>query len=265
MASDSINALAKLLKPKPKPKTKFVEYGRSSAGSRVYKPRVTPKRRYNKKRTLGSAKDEGKTQQEEEESVCTYSEESGTLSIQCETENVSLVNELPNQTLSSGCNYDEVIKQSVQLLSSFVKTRKKKYSHKGWHERIVVSHEQWTSNRNIIWDTLISEEAICDTCDVCDEKKAVVKCNDCTQKNLCYNCDTIIHLVNPLHDRSCYLERYLEPLTPLDVVNEFHKIVSAVRMPMLYYPKCERCGGTDLLKQPLEDTCVVLTLKGKYI
>lgn len=36
-------------------------------------------------------------------------------------------------------------------------------------------------------------------------------------------------------------------------------------MPMLYYPKCERCGGTDLLKQPLEDTCVVLTLKGKYI
>ena len=67
-------------------------------------------------------------------------------------------------------------------------------------------------------------EIVDGNCTVCRERKGIIKCKQCYNNVLCFICDDIVHTANPLHDRSAYLDEYLQPLLPLEIVNELENI-----------------------------------------
>ena len=46
-----------------------------------------------------------------------------------------------------------------------------------------------------------ARETINDVCNVCNERDATIKCQQCQQHSLCLVCDDVIHDSCPFHDR----------------------------------------------------------------
>ena len=88
-----------------------------------------------------------------------------------------------------------------KLLKSFQKNKQK-----SWLERVQVREENWRRSRSQIWDALYVNIVVKGFCDVCNEREAVIKCNDCFDNSFCYLCDDITHTSYPLHDRHSFSE-----------------------------------------------------------
>lgn len=104
-------------------------------------------------------------------------------------------------------------------MRQLIKSKKKKYKQKSWFERIQASEESWKRSRKAIWDALYKKIQLKGPCSNCNEREAIIKCEDCMEVGLCFICDDIMHSSSPFHNREAYIDGYPSPLTPLETVN----------------------------------------------
>lgn len=103
--------------------------------------------------------------------------------------------------------------------------QKKKKKRKTWFQRAQTTHLDWESIRPSIWKYLLEEEHVDGLCDFCD-KKAVIKCCDCNLNILCQSCDKNFHQAYPYHNRFSFIDGFLQPLSPLECINDSYDIES---------------------------------------
>lgn len=141
---------------------------------------------------------------------------------------------------------------------------KTKSKRKSWFERVVSNNEQWKRNRPLIWETLTAKESLDNVlCEVCGDRQAIILCDVCNTNHLCFVCDDIVHLQYPLHDRCSFANGYMQPLVPLEALNESHDVQPVLKVPRLHQPSCEKCGSKQYSKIG-EELCIILTCRGRF-
>ena len=95
----------------------------------------------------------------------------------------------------SDSTFPEVVSVSdcLSLLRKRLRNPSKKNKQKSWLERVQVREENWRRSRSQIWDALYANIVVKGFFDVCNEREAVIKCNDCFDGSFCYLCDDITH------------------------------------------------------------------------
>ncbi|XP_066504235.1 uncharacterized protein [Hoplias malabaricus] len=85
-----------------------------------------------------------------------------------------------------------------------------------WSTRISLSAERWRESRPDLVVSMLKGEDVCShSCQMCGNKKAVVRCGDCLPYPfLCAGCDIDRHGHYPLHNRDAIVSGFLEPLPP---------------------------------------------------
>ena len=116
------------------------------------------------------------------------------------------------------------MKESLDILKKVGAQRKHTYKRKTWFQRMESSQIQWRKARAGIANVMFSKQYLDVICINCKERDATIKCTGCYDGRLCFVCDEIIHNIYPLHDRKAFIDGYLQPLSPLETLNEMGQI-----------------------------------------
>lgn len=101
-------------------------------------------------------------------------------------------------------------------------TKKKKC--KPWSVRIAAAEAIWDEERYLLQNAEERTSIILGKCFHCDQE-ANIRCIECESKEFCFSCDNSIHQNLPLHNRVCFVSRYLRPLSPLEIIDSTGNIV----------------------------------------
>ena len=93
----------------------------------------------------------------------------------------------------------EALDRCEELLSNSVN----EVTLSSWHSRMGQVSENWAGIRSQIVETLIAMEGNPGSCHLC-QKVAVIRCNDCSMRGFCAECDVDAHDKMPLHDRQFF-------------------------------------------------------------
>ena len=93
----------------------------------------------------------------------------------------------------------EALDRCEELLSDSVN----EVTQSNWHSRMGQVSENWAGVRSQIVETLIAMEGNPGSCHLC-QKVAVIRCNDCSMRGFCAECDVDAHDKMPLHDRQFF-------------------------------------------------------------
>lgn len=97
------------------------------------------------------------------------------------------------------------------------KTPVSKPKRKSWKKRMEVQDQKWKDHKEEILNCKLKTCFLSGSCQICN-KASMIKCEECF-KNLCAACDKDVHLELPLHNRSSFVNGFLEPLAPTQCLN----------------------------------------------
>ncbi len=99
--------------------------------------------------------------------------------------------------------------------------------HQTWDSRMKSVSQNWEMERQKIFSfTLHSFTKFDGLCSLCNQRSAVVKCNDCTQyKYQCNLCDIGYHFGNLFHDRETWHDGCYVPLGVSECLDDGNNIV----------------------------------------
>ena len=100
------------------------------------------------------------------------------------------------------------------------RTKKKKIS---WKERMAKIEKTWSDEKQNILSSMNCSFTLKSNCSICKIKEAVIKCIEC-RLDFCETCEQEIHEREPLHNRISFVDKCMEPLSPLQVLNEKYEL-----------------------------------------
>ena len=81
-----------------------------------------------------------------------------------------------------------------------------------------IQDQKWIDHKEEVLDCKVKSYFLSGSCQICNKAQSIIKCEECF-KNLCAACDEDVHSELPLHNRSSFVNGYLEPLAPTLCLN----------------------------------------------
>ena len=115
---------------------------------------------------------------------------------------------------SSGVAFEEVARETKAVISQWEHCKK---SPQTWNTKMLHLQESWKESREAIVEAVLcSSKAPSpqDVCSMCHIERVVIRCIECTNKQLCSMCDLKVHSAFPLHDRDAFVNGHYKSIAP---------------------------------------------------
>ncbi len=93
-------------------------------------------------------------------------------------------------------------------------------------ERMQNYEDSWAGSREEIMKIVLAANILSDKCQHCFKLDARIHCKSClVKKDVCLQCDKIIHEINPFHNRRAWMNGSFVDLAPTQCPTEDNDIV----------------------------------------